>query len=271
MTKAYETLLFACLSVALASCNSGQIGEDAASSAAISVLPVAVAGYGTSYAGKAGWQNLSIALDAPDVLYAEEIEHVPSPAFDPAYAKLPAFADDYWYMGSKGDFNYLMHYPPLGLRKVLKIKKSNYEISDPFPLTSQSKSWRRLNLSPQFNVVVANDFMFYDHFEAKPVDDVFQFDLFYGAGLHRQRNVYLDALNDEDGYVIVPEKLRMPEIIVREAEPQDLERIQILMPEIIVRESDVYDFERLQRDYLRQRYILLDDEPVEHTSPKGED
>ena len=262
MTNTYKTLLFACLSVALSSCNSGQIGEDAASAAAISALPVVAVGYGTSYAGKAGWQNLSIALDAPDVLYAEEIEHVPSPAFDPAYAKLPAFADDYWYMGSKGDFNYLMHYPPLGLRKVLKIKKSNYEISDHFPLTSQSKSWRRLNLSPQFNFAVANDFMLNDHFEANPVDDVFQFDLFPGAGLHRQRNVYLDALNDEDGYFIEPE------IIVREAEAHDFDRLQILMPEIIVRETGVYDFERLQRDQLRQRYILLDDEPAEPSVPK---
>jgi hypothetical protein len=246
MTNAYKTIPIVCLSLALVSCNTSSAPDDLVSSAgmstaAVTVLPVAVAGYGTSYAGKAGWQNLSIALDAPDVLYAEEIEYVPAPAFDPAYAKLPAFADNYWYMGSKGDYNYLMHYPPFGLRKVLKIKKSNHEISDPFPLTSLSKSWRRLNFSPQFNFARLN---YYDGVADPPVADVFQFDLFPGAGLHRQRLGY-DALYGEDG--------------------------DLLMPEIIIRETDVHDFERLQRDHSRQRYILLDDEPTEPTVPKERD
>ncbi len=198
MTNGCTTILIACLSFSLASCST----DDVASSAAVSVLPVAVVGYGSAYVGKAGWQNTSIALDAPDVLFAEEIEYVPAPAFDPAYAKLPALADNYWYMGSKGDFNYLMHYPPFGLRKVLKIKKSNYAISDPFPLTSLSKSWRRLNFSPQFDFVRANGYVMPAD---PPVDDVFKFDLFPGAGLHRQRNLNREGplFVDENGTIIM--------------------------------------------------------------------
>ena len=198
MTNAYKTILIALLSFSLASCST----DDVASSAAVSVLPVAVAGYGSAYAGKAGWQNTSIALDAPDVLYAEEIEYVPVPAFDPAYAKLPAFADNYWYMGSKGDFNYLMHYPPFGLRKVLKIKKSNYAISDPFPLTSLSKSWRRLNFSSPVNIARIN---YYDGVVDPPVADVFQFDLFPGAEFNRQRAVHGEGplFVDENGTIIM--------------------------------------------------------------------
>ena len=243
MTNAYKIILIACLPLALASCNTDRVQEDAASSAAVTALPVVATGYGTAYAGKASWQNVSIALDAPDVLYAQEIEYVPTPA---AVYKLEAFRDDYWYMGSKGDFNYIMHYPPLGLRKVLKIKKSNHAISDPFPLTSLSRSWRRLNLSPQFNFVDLNEYFIVAD---PPVADVFKFDLLPGAALHRHRNVYLDALNDEEGDVIVAEKL--------------------LMPEIIIRETEVNDFDRLQRDHQRQRNVLLGDEPAEHTAPKG--
>jgi len=237
------TILLAVLSLAFASCNTDRVQEDAASSAAVSALPVVAAGYGTAYAGKAGWQNTSIALNAPDVLFAEEIEYVPAPAFDPAYAKLPAFTDDYWYMGSKGDFNYLMHYPPLfGFSNVLKIKKSNYEISDPFPLTSRSKSWRRLNLSPQAFIT--------ENLELELGDDAFEFYLLLGKADPPLTDV-LNALKIE-------------------AESDDLPGI-LLQPNIIIRETEVYDSELLQRAQQRQRYLLLDDEPAEPTVPRERD
>ena len=242
MTKG-SSILLVCLSLALISCNTDRVQEDAASSAAMSVLPVAVAGYGTVYAGKAGWQNTSIALNAPDVLFAEEIKYVPAPA----YAKLPAFADDYWYMGSKGGFNYLMHYPPLGLRNVLKIKKSNYEISDPFPLTSRSKSWRRLNLSPQFDFAQANDFIIYAD---RQVAEAFAFDLLPGYAL--------------------PPLVAIPDALQIDGEAADLPGI-LLQPNIIILETEAYDSELLQRAQPRQRYLLPDDEPTEPTVPKGRD
>ncbi|MDF7798992.1 hypothetical protein P4C99_05930 [Pontiellaceae bacterium B1224] len=139
----------------IAGCTTHDAKDVALSASATTALPVLVSGYGTAYAGKASYQNTSIALNLPDTLYAKEIQAIPVPNYQQC-----SIADLYKYMGSKGESHYIMHYPGIGLRKVLKISKADFKIKDEFPLTSRSQKWRGLNLSPDYNFFAQPGYIF---------------------------------------------------------------------------------------------------------------
>ena len=155
MTIINNISLILLIAVCTAGCSTSDIGDATLSSSTTAALPILVTGYGSAYLGKAGYQNSSIALNLPDKLYAKEIQATPVNNFQDC-----SFVDIYKYMGSKDDYHYIMHYPTLGLRNVLKISKTNFDIQDEFPLTSLSKKWTDLNLSHKYNFFDNNGYIF---------------------------------------------------------------------------------------------------------------
>lgn len=147
--KYARSVLLILLPGILNSCTSRQV-EDAAIISSVAVAaPVPVTLYGASYAAKAGYQNSSIVLHAPDSLYVEESQGVPAPNY--AYS----MSDSYMYMGSRKSYHYIMRYPVLGLRRVLKIPKDKLSIDNEFKLTSRSSRWR--SLPPKANALWLNE------------------------------------------------------------------------------------------------------------------
>ena len=149
--------ILALLSITLSAvgCTTREIADAASSASVTAALPVVVTGYGSAYLGKAGYQNSAISLGLPDVLYANEIQALPVPEISDC-----SFVDTYRYMGSKGEYHYIMHYPTLGLRHILKISKDDFAVKDEFPLTSLSSTWRHLDLTPKYDFSDENGVMF---------------------------------------------------------------------------------------------------------------
>jgi len=152
MNKMLAILLYI---ICCVGCSTSNVEDLALSSSTATALPIIVTGYGSAYFGKASYQYSSVALNLPDKLYAREIQAAPVADFHGC-----SFVDSYMYMGSKDEYHYIMHYPSLGLRNILKISKSNFEIEDEFPLTSLSKKWRNLNLRPKYNFFDNNGYIF---------------------------------------------------------------------------------------------------------------
>jgi hypothetical protein len=132
-----QNFLTATLLTAVCACTSSDIETSSMAVAAAPLITV----YSSAYAAKAGYQNACIISDLPDSLYAKKISKMPASNWNTC-----TLTDTYMYMGSKGNYNYIAHYPPFGLRNILKISKDNYQIKDEFKLTSRSKAWRLISL-----------------------------------------------------------------------------------------------------------------------------
>jgi len=151
------------------SCTSSDVES---SSMAVVAVPV-IAAYGSAYSAKAGYQNVCIISGMPDEMYAAKISKLPSYKWDGC-----SLTDIYMYMGSKGDYHFIAHYPPLGLRNILKISKADYSVENEFSLTSRSKQWRIIEL-PSYTlknqVLRINDILILDHdfdYEALQFQDI---------------------------------------------------------------------------------------------------
>jgi hypothetical protein len=131
------TALVLMLPAIFCSCTSSDVES---SSMAVVAVPV-IAAYGSAYSTKAGYQNVCIISHLPDKAYAAKITEMPSYKWNGC-----SLTDTYMYMGSKGDYHFIAHYPPLGLRNILKISKAEYSVENEFSLTSRSKLWRLIEL-----------------------------------------------------------------------------------------------------------------------------
>lgn len=147
LNKWQQNILAIALLTTLCGCTSSDV---ATSSTAVVAAPLITA-YSSAYAAKAGYQNACIISGLPDSLYARKISEMPAYNWNAC-----TLTDTYMYMGSRGDYHYIAHYPALGLRHILKICKTDYQIKNEFKLTSHSKAWRPISLPTR---ILQNDIL----------------------------------------------------------------------------------------------------------------
>jgi len=126
--------------------------EAAAGSATAATFTPAIASYGSAYGVNNLKQDLLIASAADAEALAEEISYEQMVELSRGHDASGFWVVAEWkYMGTKQGHHFLAYYPPLfGMRKIYRIRESQYKITQPFGLTALSTSWRPIQpLGPE--------------------------------------------------------------------------------------------------------------------------
>lgn len=121
-------------------------GDAATVSAQATTLAPAIASYGSAYGVQNLKQDLLIASAADAEALAEEISHEQLVALSSGFDSSGIWVVPEWkYIGTKQAYHFLAYYPaPFGLRKIYRIRESQYSVTHAFELTAVSTRWRRI-------------------------------------------------------------------------------------------------------------------------------